>query len=271
MKNVYALYFSPTDTTKKTVTIISQKISAILNLKFNEYNFTYPNSRKANLEFSKDDLIVIGVPVIAGRVPNLIVDYLNSIRGNGAIAVGIVLYGNRAYDDALKELDYILKNDNFKVVAAGAFVGEHSFSNILAKGRPDDTDVNEMIEFSNKICDKIMTGIDCNSEFYIKGNDNIKPHFIPKDDKNNKIDIRKVIPKTSDSCRGCGLCAEVCPLGSISFDDFKTITGICMKCCACVKKCPNNAKYFDDDWFLYHKNDLEDKYCSIRCENDMFL
>ncbi len=54
------------------------------------------------------------------------------------MAIAIVLYGNRNYDDALIELKDILELDGFKVVAGAAFIGEHSFSNNLAKNRPDE-------------------------------------------------------------------------------------------------------------------------------------
>jgi hypothetical protein len=62
--------------------------------------------------------------------------YLNTIEGNGALAVAVVVYGNRHYDDALIEWRDILESRNFKVFAAGAFIGEHSFSRILGKNRP---------------------------------------------------------------------------------------------------------------------------------------
>ena len=57
------------------------------------------------LEFSGEDLVVLGVPVYAGRVPNLLLPYVrDSIRGSGTPAVPVVLYGNRNFDDGLMEL-----------------------------------------------------------------------------------------------------------------------------------------------------------------------
>ena len=49
----------------------------------------------------------------------------------------VVLFGNRNYDDALIELRDLLQADGFGCIAAGAFVGEHSFSRTLGAGRPD--------------------------------------------------------------------------------------------------------------------------------------
>ena len=63
-----------------------------------------------------------------------------------------------------------------------------------------------------------------------------------------------------EKCTKCGICAKVCPLGSISFEDFSEVSGICIKCQACVVKCPEGAKYFDDAAFLSHVKMLEQNF-----------
>jgi len=49
---------------------------------------------------------------------------------NGALAIPVVVYGNRNYDDALIELKDILEFNGFKVIAGGAFIGQFP-SNML--------------------------------------------------------------------------------------------------------------------------------------------
>ena len=109
----------------------------------------------------------------------------------------------------------------------------------------------------DKIVEKINSGWEYDGPAYVKGEDPIRPYFTPRDRYGNAIDIRKVKPKTGDACCGCGICAEVCPMGSIDKVDF-SCTGICIKCCACIKKCPSGAKYFDDPGYIYHKEELEE-------------
>lgn len=272
MKRVFAAYFSGTDTTKRTVSYIAERLSEKFNLKKEEFDFTLPSVRKEGKSFESDDIVVFGVPVIAGRVPNVLLKYLDTINGNGALAVPIVLYGNRNFDDSLLELNDILIKDGFKPVAAGAFIGEHSFSKILAEGRPDEKDIDIMKEFSQKIYEKLSSE-NFDADMFVEIDCGTRPfvYYKPKDAEGNPIDIRKVIPKTEKTlCDDCKVCARVCPMGSIDYDDPSKITGICMKCCACIKKCHTGAKYFDDEGFLYHKRDLEEKY-KRRAEPKLFL
>ena len=203
-------------------------------------------------------LVVFGVSVIAGRVPNVLLKYLNAIKGNNALAVAIVVYGNRNYDDALVELKDILEVSGFKVIAGGAFIGEHSFSKTLANDRPDDEDMAAVINFSEQIYDKITKG-NFNT-VTVKGNKPYRDYYKPKDRSGNPVDIRKVVPKTNENCIDCKICAAVCPMGSIDFDDVTVLNGICIKCCACIKKCPTKAKYFDNKNYLNHKYELEEEF-----------
>ena len=149
-------------------------------------------------------------------------------------------------------------------MAAAAFVGEHSFSKILAAGRPDEKDMAIAKEFAEKIL------LEDRGMIQVRGEDPIRGYYQPRDRKGVFIDIRKVKPLTSDACDDCKRCAEVCPMGSISFENVREFTGICIKCGACIKKCPKQAKYYEDEGYLYHKQELEEGY-TRRAEPELFL
>ena len=128
MTTVWAVYFSGTGTTERTVTHIAGELARLLAAPCRSLDFTRPQVRQQELNFCQSDLVVLGTPVYAGRVPNVLLPFLREkVRGGGALAVPVVLFGNRNYDDALIELRDILQQDGFRCVAAGAFVGEHSF------------------------------------------------------------------------------------------------------------------------------------------------
>ena len=273
IKKVWGMYFTGTGTTEKVVTHIGKKIAEKLGVEYEDYDFTLPKVRKVEKSFTEEDLVVFGTPVIAGRVPNLLLKYLDTLKGKGALAVPVVLYGNRNFDDALIELRNILKDKNMKPIAGGAFIGEHSFSKILGAGRPNIKDMEIASNFAEKIVEKIIEkDFDPEKLVEVKGETPLRFYYQPRDSKGNPIDIRKVKPKTDmNLCDRCGLCIAICPLGSININDPSDVFGICMKCCACVKRCPTGAKYYDDENYLYHQHELEDEYGEIRREPELFL
>jgi len=270
-KTINAMYFSATGTTKKVVSGLAKKISENMGkeLTVNSLDFTLPGVRLKPVSFTEDDIVIIGVPVYAGRVPNVLLNYLNSITGNGALAIPVVVYGNRNYDDALIELKDILEFNGFKVIAGGAFIGEHSFSITLAKDRPDEKDMVIVSDFADQIHAK-LTAQGERQAVVIKGHQPYRKHYMPKNKDGSPADIRKVVPKTNSDCINCKLCVDVCPMGSIDAEDVSKLNGICIKCGACIKKCPTQAKYYDDVNYLRHKLELEIEFIA-RSEPELFI
>ena len=270
-KKISTFYFSATGTTKKIVSEIANKISEKLNKEatVNHIDFTLPHCRKEPVSFSEKDIVIVGVPVYAGRVPNVLLKYLNTMSGNGALAIAVVLYGNRNYDDALIELKDILEANGFKVIAGGAFIGEHAFSKTLAKNRPDQKDMAIAADFANQIYEKITTQKEIQPAT-VKGNRPYRKYYMPINPEGIPVDIRKVTPKTNSNCINCKLCVRVCPMGSIDMEDVSKLNWICIKCGACIKQCPTNAKYYDDPDYLRHKHELEIEF-THRKEPELFI
>lgn len=270
-RDVHAMYFSATGTTEKVVCALAEALAekAAGGAAITRIDFTLPPARKEPVAFSPTDLVVFGVPVYAGRVPNVLLKYLNTLEGKGAWAVPVVLFGNRDYDDALVELQDLLAATGFQVIAGGAFVGEHSFSKALGRSRPDEKDLARVRAFADQIAAK-SAGDAPTAPVTVKGNRPYRPYYRPKNRAGEPVDIRKVTPKTNSDCTDCKLCVSVCPMGSIDVEDVSHITGICIKCGACIKACPVQAKYYDDENYLRHKHELEVEF-SDRKEPEVFV
>jgi ferredoxin/flavodoxin len=270
MNKVWAVYFTGTGTTKKIVLEIAKRAGEKLGAPVTEYDFSLPEARRHFPDFKANELVIFGTPVYAGRVPNLLLKQLALLKSEGSPAVPVVLCGNRDYDDALMELRDILFDHVFKPFAAGAFVGEHSFSTVLGKGRPDASDLTKARSFADNAADRLQKASDL-PLIQVKGTPKpYRGYYQPRDHLGNPIDIRKVKPDTNDKCVDCKLCAAICPMGAIDHDNVRNITGICIKCCACVKRCPKGAKFFSDKNYLYHQHELEAQY-TRRAEPDLFI
>ncbi len=273
ISKVYALFFSPTLTTRKVTEAIAKGVAQAIDTESNpgsqiiSIDVTTPQLRdEAVFGFDSNCLVVFGVPVYIGRVPNLLKEYFSTIKGNGAIGVPVVVYGNRAYDDALLELKDMMESNSFRCIAGAAFIGEHSFSTTLGGGRPNGKDLEIANSFGKEIALKLsayngkeLSGYS-SKKLEVPGNYPYK-FFDARNSRNKGIDIRKVQPLTDpEKCNRCGICATLCPMGSINPSAPDVITGKCIKCCACIKRCPAGAKYFTDPTYLEHKEILEKNF-----------
>ena len=273
IKRICNIYFSPTGTTQKVVNAIGDCLADSFETDRLVYDFTLPEARRGFPHLEETDLVVFGCPTYAGRLPNLLLKYLDTIAGNGALAIPVVTFGNRAFDNSLIELQDLLETHGFHAIAAAAFSCEHSFSDTLGAGRPDDADLEDAENFAFAVSGKLIKAAAFGQPIAsVKVDGDLQAgYYQPRDRHGVFIDIRKVKPLTSAACDHCGLCAAVCPMGAIDPQDVSQVPGICIKCGACIKKCPQSAKYYDDAGYLYHKEELEAMYGARHAANSFYL
>ena len=274
IQSIKTVYFSATGNTKNVVKLIGETIARNMNLSYKEIDFTLPQAHKDSYEFTKEELVIFGTPVYAGRVPNKVLPMIQGLfQGNDAFAVPVVTFGNRNYDNALIELRNELENNHFHTIAAGAFVAQHAFTDQLATMRPDKSDQEEIRGFAKRIVmivEMIQTLGEIPKPVHVKGIEPIPPYYTPLGIDGKPAKFLKAKPRTKSNCDHCDLCVKVCPMGSINSEDPSKIDGICIKCQACVKKCPKQAKYFDDPAFLSHVEMLKRNY-QRAAKNEIFV
>ena len=234
------IYFSPTGTTKKVLETIGRNLT-ISTIK--EYNITKYLEAYNFPDNSENTLTVIGMPVYSGRIPADAAERLRQFKTNNSPAILVVVYGNRAYEDSLKELRDIAIQIGFKILGAAAFIGEHSYStskNPLAEGRPDKSDLLLAKQFALNINNKLKNLTTINNIEYLK-----IPGNYPYRDKNSAPVIS---PETKESiCTLCKTCERVCPTNAVTVSNTViTDKSLCIWCSACIKSCPVNARYFDN-------------------------
>ncbi len=266
-KRIVAAYFSPTGNTEQLAKAMAAAMGDAAGLPVETIDFTRPDARTRSYTFAKDDLLILGLPVYAGRLPNKILPFVQeNLKGSGTPSLAFVCYGNRAFDDGLSELVYEQKNTGFLPVAAAAFSTQHAFAAELAAGRPNEADLEDAKAFARDVWAKIESAGDADAadglgELTVEGNTPPGSYYRPKRMDGEPAVFLKAKPLTDgDKCIGCGTCARVCSMGSIDPSDVTSVPGICIKCQACVTHCPVGAKYFDDPDFLSHKEMLETNF-----------
>lgn len=261
MKHIHVITFSPTGTTRTVAEFLADRIGARLNLPVVRDDLTLPENRSCERLYGADELLVAGVPVYAGRVPNKIAPELERLlRSSGNTpAIAAVTFGNRSAGSALRELRNILQKNDFCVFAAGAFAAPHAFADI-GKEHPTGEDRRKAEILADAAAGQLLAGTEP-VPVVIDGDRPVEPYYVPKGEDGRAVNFLKAKPKTDlRRCTRCGICAEVCPMGSIPRLQPEVTEGICIKCQACIQRCPQQAKYLDDPGFLSHRRMLEMQY-----------
>ena len=251
--NVHQFIFSPTGGTRRVSEILCHGMGVegeVTDLCVKAADIQLP-------DIHEDELAVIAMPVFAGRVPALAVERLRMVKPNGAKCVVVAVFGNRAYDDALLEMEDVASEMGFRVIAAVAAVAEHSIIREYGKGRPDAYDEQKLKQFGADIIHKAERD-DCTIP-QVPGNHPYK--------KGGKVPQ----PKGRRGCNRCGICAKQCPVDAIPFSDPKKVdTAKCISCMKCVSVCPKEARSIGMIMNFLAKQGLK-KVCATRKENELYI
>lgn len=250
--NIYNITFSPTGGTQRVGDRLCQSLGGNVvatDLCVSEGLLVVPS-------IGADDLVVMSMPVYAGRVPAVAVHRLREIESHGARCVIVAVYGNRAYDDALVEMLDVATELGYRVIAAIGAVAEHSIVRKYGAGRPDADDARDLAQFAEAIARKLASGSDSVPE--VPGN---RPYKTPKACPQ---------PSAHGSCKECGLCAKQCPVGAISVDNPKRVDkDKCISCMRCVKVCPTHSRGIGTIVRALVTQALK-KGCATRKPNELF-
>ena len=247
--NVVEIVFSPTGGTSKVARLIREHWSGNTT----QIDLSNPKTDFTKCKINREDMVLAAMPSFGGRAPAVAIERFRQIRGNGAKCTIVCVYGNRAYEDTLVEMEDAAKEAGFQVIAAVATVAEHSIMRQYAANRPDAADVKQLADFASQIASKDE----------ISGS-------IPGNRPYKKSGGAGLVPKVTKDCVKCGLCAEKCPVQAIEPENFAADAKKCISCMRCVKQCPHNARKVNNAMVSIASMAIK-KACSVRKENELFL
>lgn len=242
INRIAAAYFSPTGGTKKVAREFlkaAQKLRSEFNAaSIEEFDVTLPECRKT-IAFEENDLVFVFMPVYFGRIPSTFHGFL-PFNFNGSLVVPVVVYGNREFDDALRELADECCRAGGLIPAGAAFVARHSQHPLLGAGRPNAADSRTSFEFVASVLrkvDKLEDGpaVECPVPGFGEGG--YKPY--------GKVPAAPAVAHP-ERCRICARCAQRCPAGIIDSQNFTASAAACLGCRACMAWCPQNARDFPE-------------------------
>lgn len=251
MTDVSLITFSPTGSSLR----VAQTFAKELGNQWQNIDLTLVHLKET---VCLSPIAIIAVPVYAGRVPTLAVERLQKISSRGAKAITVVVYGNRAYEDALLELNDEVQELGFEIVASAAVVAQHSIVSALGTGRPNEEDLEEIREMARNVAIKINTP---------KHN----PINVPGNRPYREGMKASITPFATEACLGCRSCVTQCPTQAIPIDNPKeTDASKCILCMRCVANCPMRARVLPPPFLFAMKEKLA-SFADIKRENELFI
>lgn len=258
---IHLISFSPCGHTldygRQMVDAIRARLPKLLYI---EQDITPFASQTKKLSFGPTDFAILCAPVFGGRLPGPAADRFAAITASGTPALLLVTYGNRAFDDALSELQMIAVASGFRPAGAAACIAQHTLVKDCAAGRPNRPDIESARNFAISVIDWLAAnGAPQQRNLSATGSADLKPYQpVP-------------LPQTvNDKCIMCGLCWTLCPTAAITHDAPAQVdSSACIACMGCVNICPTGARIPDQNFMATIQAKIT-PLCSGYKENEFF-
>ena len=211
------------------------------------------------------DLLGIGTPCFSSRVPQPVMQFLDSLPKVKNHKAFVFATSGGAPGKVLFQMADSLRKKGFDVLAGHLTRGEvhHPAPSLLGRfpDRPNKADLQQAHNFARKICKNLR-----NPSITLPGSNLFSTNnrfgfyeFLGSVVTDQFVRIFLPEPKLrATNCDQCGFCAQVCPTHNIHMEPYPVFGHDCLRCYHCYNSCPGNAfelqwQYSDPIlWLLYH-------------------
>lgn len=233
-------YFSATGNSKH----VANRLSEALGIK--KINILDALNKEINID-EKEKFILI-YPNYCGGVPYVIKDFLQKskfhIQTNSQL-ICIITYGNNTGASYSISSKYFKKNTNRSFDAMYSVKMPDNWTPVFDLTNKDEVDeINRLADLEiNKIIEKIKNDErgDFVNDKLGKKMELIYSQFYKTLSKTKHLNVE-------DSCIGCGLCADKCPIHAIEIKEGKPFWNVknCLMCLGCLHRCPTFSIQYDN-------------------------
>ncbi len=241
------LTFSPTGQSKACALAVAKATKQ----KFLEIDVTHFIQRAKPLALA-DTTLIVAYPVYGGRVPHLFAEYLKEmVTCTNCKALVIASFGNRAFEDALVEMEDLLLGKGVPLIGAASIGCQHSYTDKVGSKRPDIEDFQILDRLAVYLNGETKTVHPPGNRPYKRDMPLADPPYMPQPkDMTHPIDSH---------------CYRVCPTGCLA----KADASLCIHCCACIQVSNSNLG-MDNPWFAQFTRHLEET-CQQRVDSELYL
>ena len=192
----------------------------------------------------RNAICIVAAPVYGGLVAPVAVRRIARLRAENSIAIPVVVYGNRDYEDALVQLRDLLYAQGFTPLCGAAFVGEHSYSRPgmpVAEGRPDAADLQKAAAFGAQAYGSLLHQLNLphppatDARDFALTYDSPLESLVTAPAMKGNVSYKTLGPSTpqapvvNGNCYGCGECVDWCPTGAITIADGLVHQMLCLR------------------------------------------
>jgi flavodoxin/NAD-dependent dihydropyrimidine dehydrogenase PreA subunit len=237
------IYFSQTGNTLKVARAIGDVFQ-----KENHHVRIISMERAGSDDAISGDLLAIGTPCFSSRVPQPVMQFLDSLPEMKNHKAFVFATSGGAPGKVLNQMADSLHEKCFDVLAGHLTRGEvhHPAPSLIGRfpDRPNIKDLQQAQNFARAICEHLRNPSTTlpGSNLFSKKNKIGFYEFLGSVITDQLVRVFLPEPKLhAANCDQCGFCVQACPMHNIHMEPYPVFGRDCLRCYHCYNICPGGA------------------------------